>query len=380
MRKALFAALLLATILPAGADEGLQAFLRQTLASARAKHPVPAIAALIMKDGRVVAEAAVGVRALGRPEPVSMDDRWHLGSDTKAFTSTMIARLVEQGIMGFDDTLAASFPGFAAEMDPEYRKVTVRQLLSHTAGLPPLTDPRELPVLFDAIRGNAEIKTQRAAAARKYLSMPPASKPGEFAYSNVGYIIAAAIAEAKTGKSWEELVTEQVFAPLGIRHAGFGAPGKGGVADEPRGHRDMAGVLQPMDPFDPESDNPQAMGPAGRINITLRDWARFAEDQLEGALGRGKLLRPGSYRELQKPVQTPHTGNYALGWAVLDDAEGRPLILGHTGSNGYWYSDVRMWPKDRLVQLIAINAGNADAKAALAWVQMSLRLRLRPAM
>jgi len=151
MRKALFAALLLATILPAGADEGLQAFLRQTLASARAKHPVPAIAALIMKDGRVVAEAAVGVRALGRPEPVSMDDRWHLGSDTKAFTSTMIARLVEQGIMGFDDTLAASFPGFAAEMDPEYRKVTVRQLLSHTAGLPPLTDPRELPVLFDAI-------------------------------------------------------------------------------------------------------------------------------------------------------------------------------------------------------------------------------------
>ena len=120
------------------AEEGLQHFLEQTLAAAREKDHLPAVAGLIQIDGKLVAEAALGVRALGHPEAVTTNDRWHIGSDTKAFTATLIARLVEQGVMHFDDTLAASFPAFAEAIDPAYRKVTVTQLLSHTAGLPPL--------------------------------------------------------------------------------------------------------------------------------------------------------------------------------------------------------------------------------------------------
>ena len=85
------------------------------------------------------------MRARGHPESVTVNDRWHIGSDTKAFTATMIARLVEQGTMKFEDTLAASFPAFAEKMDPAFRDITVTQLLSHTAGLTPMTDDKDLP-------------------------------------------------------------------------------------------------------------------------------------------------------------------------------------------------------------------------------------------
>lgn len=106
--KALLTLVLLAA--SAHADAALQAFLEQTLAAARDKDHLPAVAALIQIDGKIAAEAALGVRALGHPEPVTIGDRWHIGSDTKAFTSTLIARLVEQRVMRFGDTLAASFP------------------------------------------------------------------------------------------------------------------------------------------------------------------------------------------------------------------------------------------------------------------------------
>ena len=327
---------------------------------------------MIQIDGKIAAEAALGDRALGHPEHVTVNDRWHIGSDTKAFTATMIARLVDQGVMKFEDTLAASFPAFADKMDPAYRGITVTQLLSHTAGLPPLTDDKDLPE-FNAVLKSAEgVKAQRAALARKYLTMPPASKAGEFKYSNIGFIIAGAIAEARTGKTWEELIREQIFTPLGIANAGFGAPGP--VGKEPCGHDEVKGKLVPLDPATPEADNPPALGPAGTINITLKDWARFAQDQLDGAHGHGKLLRPATYRKLHTPLTT----NYALGWGVKLDKDGVPELLTHTGSNGYWVADVRIMPGHNMIFLVATNAGNDPANQAMRDIGKPLKERLKP--
>lgn len=356
------------------ADAALQAFLEQTLAAARNKGGLPAVAALIQVDGKLEAEAALGVRALGHPEPVTTNDHWHIGSDTKAFTATMIARLVEQHVMSFDDTLAKSFPAFANEIDPEYRSVTVTQLLSHTAGLPPLTDDKDLPPFLAVIATADGVKAQRAAIARKYLSLPPASKAGEFEYSNLGYIIAGAIAEAHTGKRWEDLVREQVFVPLGIRNAGFGAPGTSGRFDEPCGHEDVAGKLIPLDPSDTDGDNPPALGPAGTINIALKDWALFAQDQLDGAHGRGKLLKTETYRKLQTPV----TGNYALGWGAKLGPDGVPLLLTHSGSNGYWLADIRIMPQHDMIFLVVMNSGDEAAEQAVQDIGKPLKDRLKP--
>jgi len=90
----------------------------------------------------------------------------------------MIVRLAERGVLSLDDKLPKLLPAFAATMDPAYRDVTLAQLLSHTAGLAPLTDDAELPAFMNAIRGASDVRAERAAAARHYLALPPASKVG----------------------------------------------------------------------------------------------------------------------------------------------------------------------------------------------------------
>jgi D-alanyl-D-alanine carboxypeptidase len=373
MSQRLAALFFLAAPAFAQADAALQAFVEQTLAAARDKNHLPAVAALIRIDGKTAAEAALGLRALGHPEPVTTRDRWHIGSDTKAFTATMIARLVERRVMSFDDTLAASFPAFANDIDPAYREITVTQLLSHTAGLPPLTDDRELPPFLSAIQSAEGVTAQRAAVARKFLAMPPASKAGQIVYSNLGFIIAGAIAEARTGKSWEALIREEIFAPLGIANAGFGPPGTSGKFDQPRGHSEATGKLVALDPADPDNDNPPALGPAGTINIALADWMLFAQDQLDGEHGRGKLLKAESYRKLHTPV----TENYALGWGVKVEADGTPSVITHAGSNGYWLAVVRIAPPENTILLIVTNSGNAAANQAIGEIGSALVKRLR---
>jgi len=374
VRGAVLVAILLVALPFAWAGDALQPFLEQTLAAVREKDHLPAVAALVQIDGKLAGEAALGVRALGHPETVTTNDRWHIGSDTKAFTATLIARLIEQGSMSFDDTLAASFPAFATAMDPAYRNVTVTQLLSHTAGLPPLTDDKDLPPFMAVIKSASGVKAQREAIARKYLTMPPASKVGDFKYSNLGFIIAGAIAEARTDKTWEDLIREQIFAPLGIKNAGFGPPGTPGMRDQPRGHREEAGKLVALDPGSPDADNPPALGPAGTINTALKDWLRFAQDQLDGERGGGKLLKSETYRRLHTPV----TGNYALGWGAKLGPDGVPLLVTHTGSNGFWVADIRIMPKHNMIFLVVTNAGNEAANQAIKDIETPLKDRLKP--
>jgi CubicO group peptidase (beta-lactamase class C family) len=367
-------AVCLSIALSAAAREGdtPQSFAEQAAASMRTETRLPAVGLLVQKDGVIVAELATGLRAVGHPATVTTQDRWHIGSCTKAFTATMIARLVDQDVLSFEDTLAESLPRLAGDMDPAYRSVTILQLLSHTAGLPPVTDDAEVPDFMAAIGSAQGVQAQRAAIARAYLGRPPASKVGEFKYSNLGYIVAGAIAEARTGKSWEDLIREQVFAPLGITQAGFGAPGRAGAIDEPLGHRGEAGRRVALDPGDPESDNPPALGPAGTINITLRDWLRFAQDQLDGAHGRGRLLEPATYRRLQTPV----VGHYALGWGVKLGPDGVPLVLTHNGSNGYWFADIRILTDENVIVLIAANAFDEAVEQRTIDLDKALRERV----
>jgi len=341
--------------------------MRREVMAARERHAIPAIGLLARVKG--VDEAiAVGVRAAGDSTPVTTDDRWHIGSDTKAFTATLIARMVEAGELRFDETLAEALPSLAAKMDPGYRGVTLLQLLSHTAGLPAVTSPTELPTFVRAISQARGVRGQREAIARTYLGLAPALKAGEFRYSNIGYIIAGAIAEARTGKAWEELLRERIFAPLGITQAGFGAPGTPDKVSEPRGHRRTGKAFVALAPG-PDADNEPALGPAGTVNISLGDWMRFAQDAMDGAHGHGKLLKPEDYRRLFTPV----TGNYALGWGAVMDADGVPSVLTHTGSNGYWLAEVRIFPKREAILLVAMNAGGPQAEAAMEEIDTAWR-------
>jgi CubicO group peptidase (beta-lactamase class C family) len=102
----------------------------------REKYRLPALAGGIVTSKGVIAVGATGVRKAGTNVAATTDDLWHLGSDTKAMTATLIGDLIEQGKLKWDSTVAEVFPELAAGMNPEFRKVTLLHLLSHRAGLP----------------------------------------------------------------------------------------------------------------------------------------------------------------------------------------------------------------------------------------------------
>jgi CubicO group peptidase (beta-lactamase class C family) len=355
------------------ASTPLQSYLEGGLGWLQDQDHNPAIAALVQIDGRVDAEAATGRRALGHPEMVTVDDRWHIGSDTKAFTATLIGTLVDRHVLSFDDTLERSLPALAPMMNPAYRRITIRQLLSHTAGLPPLGNTEtDFPTARRVVRSVRGVSAQRMALARYYLSRPPAYAADTFHYSNLGFVIAGAVAEAHAGKTWEDLMRERVFDPLGITQAGFGPPGHSGKYDQPLGHGEISRQV-PLDPADSGSDNPAWIGPAGTINISLKDWAKFAQDQLDGAHGHGKLLRQTTYTALQTPVSE----GYALGWGAMRDPDGSLQELTHAGTNGYWVSAIAIYPKKETIILVATNVGGDTAMKSVGAVISSLEARLK---
>src|SRR4029079_6339969 len=108
--------------------------LSEILTRGRDEPNLPAVAAAAMKDGKLLALGAEGVRKVGDPTPVNSTDKFHIGSCTKAMTATLAAMFVERGKLRWTDTLAEIFPERATKMHPDYRLVTMEMLLAHRAG------------------------------------------------------------------------------------------------------------------------------------------------------------------------------------------------------------------------------------------------------
>jgi CubicO group peptidase (beta-lactamase class C family) len=100
------------------------------------RYDLPALAAAVVKSGSIIASGAVGTRRAGTVTPVTINDRFHIGSDTKAMTALIAAMLVEGGNIRWSSTVGEVFPELAATMAAEVENVTLEQLLSHTSGIP----------------------------------------------------------------------------------------------------------------------------------------------------------------------------------------------------------------------------------------------------
>lgn len=381
--------------------------LSSLLAESVKKHKLPGMAAAIVEGGRITAMGAAGVRVRGHQEQITTDDLFHIGSDTKSMTATLIAILIEEGKLHWNSTPAEVFAGHGIQhIDPAWKQVTLEELLSHHAGVRPNPDDKTLESLV-----TLKPREQRLRVCRTLLEKPPDHAPGKaFLYSNARYIIAGAMAEAVTDQPWEDLVIERVFKPLRMQHAGFGPPGL-----SPKGAKPSSSITQPwghegagpgIEPG-PEADNPPSLGPAGRVHLTLSDWARYATLHLSAEHpaanastgGRPPLLatrppapllppplRPAPLLPLSqlRHLHTPFGGpmdksgtKYAMGWAVISRATPGQIELTHAGSNGMWYADIslRMW-ENRAI-LIVTNQGGEAASRACSEVKRTLVKRSR---
>jgi len=328
----------------------------------RAKHDVPALGGAIVEGDRLVAIGAVGARKLGAPERATADDLWHLGSCTKSMTATLLAIYVERGALKWTTTVGEIFGDSIPKMDPAWRAVTIEQLVTHRAGAPNDLNADGLwGRLWTHVGTGPE---QRLALVEGVVARPPVSKPGtEFLYSNAGFAIAGAMLEKKTGEAWETLMRRELWAPLGIAAAGFGAPGTQDKVDQPRGHAPRGGAAVPIE-VGPGSDNPAAIGPAGTVHMSLRDWSKYVALHLRGEREGGKLLKPETFRKLHAPADGKDDGGYAMGWGVTKRPWGDGVVLSHNGSNTMWFAVTWLAPKKDFAVLVTTNqGGEAAAKA-----------------
>jgi CubicO group peptidase (beta-lactamase class C family) len=312
------------------------------LTSAMAGTKTPALSVLVMRDGKVAETGVLGVRRLGAAVPAQADDLWLIGSDAKPMTAAMVARLVERGTLSWDTPLEKMLPELAATMRPEYRGVTLVELLSHRAGLP--HDTSDLDFFNTFFADTRPVADQRYAYVARALQEKPAGRRGKYSYSNTGFLLAAVIAERAAHAPYETLMEREVFAPLGMKDVAFGVPGDGGL----QGHH--AGKVATL-----KDANPAMFAPAGNIRLTMRDWASFCLDQMAGYHGSGKILTPASYRMMETRLPGAETG---LSWGVQDSFMGHkgPALM-HAGSDGNWMALVLLFPETQSGVLAAANAG-----------------------
>lgn len=331
-----FTALPLLGALPVRAQEDRDRQAEAALDAQFAQHAPPAmISAVIARDG-LIWSGVRGVRRAGSADPAAVDQLWHLGSNGKAMTAVLYARLAEQGRAQWDATLPELFPG--QTIDPALQSVTIADLLCHRSGLM----DRDLLTREVMMAGHTDTRStrdQRVDFAAMILGKTPTGTRGAFAYSNVGYILAGAAIERLVDRSWEETIKAEVFDPLGMASVGHGAP----RGDNPWGHRGEA--LIPVDPAG-FADNPPPFGPAGRMHMTIDDYGKFLRLYLTGG---GGLLQPETLTRLTTPPEGSPPA-YAFGWGVQPGPR-----LGHDGSNTLWHVTARVLPARGIAVVSAAN-------------------------
>ena len=348
--------------------------LHQTLAPYLKEFGLPAVAAAVFKGGLVIASGVAGTRRAGQDIPVRIDDRFHLGSDSKAFTSLLAGQFVEEGKLRWDSTLAEVFPELKDKMNAEFAQITLEELLSHSSGL---KDGPEFVDLFN----RSYLQEGNMDEVRYWMVKETAPKPldhprgSKFDYSNLGYVIAGAVLERISGKTWEELITERIIGPLGLKSAGFGPQASLGKVDAPLGHLMVDGKTKAM-LAGPNGDSPLVVGPAGTMHMSVLDFAKW----VAWHAGEGKrppaLVSPDIVKKLHTPVistgvrenappGTPKTGGYALGWGQVKlDWAPEPVIT-HTGSNTMNLAVAMFWPEKDFGFVMMTNIGGTAADEAL---------------
>ncbi len=307
------------------------------------------MAAAVLRGERIIAQGAAGVRKRGTGQRITFDDRFHLGSCTKAMTATLVAMLVEEGKLNWTTTLGELFADTVKPMHPAWEKVTLRQVLAHRAGL--RFEPDGLAQVFSELvrplRARlGTVPQQRLEIARQALSRPPGIPPDtKYWYSNVGYILAGAVLEYLTGRAWEDLMRERLFQPLGISMGGFGPPGTACKTDQPWGHSLILG--KPVDPGSPAAQFPLYYGPAGLAHMTITDWARFIALHLRGDPAnphcQAALLKLDTFAELHAVAPTTP---YSKGWVMrgitrLATGDAAPAVTYRAG----WFISTSSWAK-----------------------------------
>lgn len=300
----------------------------------------PGAAVLVVKDGEIVHSKGYGYAELDEHRPITPNTPFRLASVSKHFTAAAIMCLADEGVLDYDDPVTRWLPGLDA-----YAGVTIRHLLTHTAGLPDYYD------VIDTRAGmptNADTLHQLAAMAR------PVFAPGErWEYSNPAYEMLPLIVEAASGRRFAVFMHEWIFVPAGMRHAAIFDETEPDIPGRVIGYEPDGDGFKPND-YDPLN---HIIG-SGGMYASLEDFYHW--DQ---ALYGDAVLSRAAVEEAWTPaiLNDGESTDYGFGWRV--EARDGHRVVRHGGSWVGFRTHIARWPEQRFTVVVLSNRADFDAEA-----------------
>jgi CubicO group peptidase (beta-lactamase class C family) len=346
-------------------DEKLQRHF-QSLFPGESANTSPGFAVLVKKNGKVVFEKGYGVRDLRSKIAIDAQTNFRLASFTKQFTAMAVMLLVHDGKLRYDEPLTEIFPEF-----PAYgKRITIRNLLNHTGGLPDYED------LMDAVEKTKgpTWSPEKQIQDAEVLRLLEKESHGKFApgtkweYSNSGYVVLGLIVAKVSGEPFAEFLHERIFAPLRMDHTLVFEKGKSEVSNRAYGHSKKENTFIETD----QSSTSATQGDGGiysnledlsKWDDALRDDTLLNEKEFLPAITPAKLP-PGAEAKLAEDVPQSlrgHTGAYGFGW-FLNLQSAHPLIW-HYGDTMGFKTAIFRYTRDNLTVIVLCNRTDLDQGA-----------------
>jgi CubicO group peptidase (beta-lactamase class C family) len=315
-RKCILALCVLAA-LPAGAQQrepyaGYDAYVNAALAAWK----VPGAAIAIVRNDSLIYAKGYGLKEIGKPDRVDERTIFAIGSSSKAFTAAGVALLVDEGKVRWDDPAAQYLP--ALELYDPYatRELTIRDLLSHRSGL----------ARGDLLWYGSDLSREQILHRVRFLR-PSWSFRSQFGYQNLMYLAAGEVSARVSGKSWDDLIEERIFAPLGMTASNTSTRPLPGMPNVASPHTEIEDTVRAV-PW----RNIDNIAPAGSINSNAVEMANWVRLQLnKGKFGGKQIITSAQIEEMHKPHTivpldgtwklfnpASHFLTYGLGWFLLD--------------------------------------------------------------
>jgi CubicO group peptidase (beta-lactamase class C family) len=382
-RTRLIAALFLAFFLltSAVAQTAPPADLDAWVTRAMKEFEVPGVAVAIVKDGKMVFAKGYGVRSLGDPKPVDEHTLFGIASNSKAFTAAALAMLVDEGKVSWDDPVQKYLPSFQVHDPYVTREITVRDLLSHRAGL----GLGAGDLLFWP---DTDVSRDQVVSAVRYIR-PESSFRSQYAYNNLMFVVAGQVIAHVSGKPWEQFIAERIFTPLGMTETRVGAltvPGINFASPHSRGWRQQ-GTLVPV-----TLNRDEVWAAAAGIRANVVDLSKWMTVQLNGGklADSKRLWSEATARQMWSPqtivpigdpppalkATKPMFSAYCLGWTARDYRGHR--VISHGGGLTGMVTTVQMIPELNLGVVVLTNQEATGAYASILYHIFDHYLNLPP--
>lgn len=315
--------------------------------SVRQAFHIPEVSYAIINEKDIKNIGSFGVHSVNLKDSASLNDRFHIGSNTKAMTAFMIAKYVEKGKLKWKTKFFDLFPEWKKTSRKEYYNITLEELLSHRTFVQPFqgeNDPR-----IPKFEGNQA--EQRKQFGKFVLTLSPAAPENgqHFVYSNAGYTLAALMIEKVTKKNWEQLMNQVFNTDLNLSIK-FSWP-ENQKAKDTWGHSFENGQLTPIpSTTDYHLDYTE---PSGDLNIKLPDYIKFIQMNLKGLKGESNYLQSSTYQYLHN-----HFPQYSMGWYNI--SEKNIQWSNHSGTAGTYYTLVHIDRTDGVAYIIFTNSFNEE--------------------